>query len=262
MSRERCRDFVLQWEGVVKRLPLILVCAASLLAVLEVPAEGIPRVSTDRAEALKVPAGDPEDPRRGGSGERKKDLLLDAAVVSAAVCAYVLVIPDTRRRIFREASIRKVWENFKYPFWSAREGGRRDHNGFWINCVGHPLSFAALGLYLKERGYGNLEAMAFTQAVNVAWEYVIEGSMWLPSSKDLIADLCGSLAAIYVMAPLSDLGEERLEAGDRRWGNVLLFYLNPFKKINRLLFGRRQNSAAFYLLPARGGFLCGWRWAG
>jgi len=194
------------------------------------------------------------------TGQKKKNLLLDAAVVSAVTCAYVLVLPDTRQRIFREASIRKVWENFKYPVWSAREGGKRDHNGFWINYVGHPLSYLALGLYLQERGYSKLETLAFTQAVNVIWEYVIEGSMWLPSSKDLCSDLCGSLAAVFIMAPLSDLGERKIAAGDRRWGNYLLFYLNPFKKINRLLFGRRQNSCGIYLLPAPDGFVFGWRW--
>lgn len=227
-----------------KHVLAILLCAAALLP----------------AAATKLPAEDAGVPRR--VREEKKDLLADAAIVSAAVCAYVLVIPDTRQRIFREASLKRVWENFKYPFWSAREGGRRDHNGFWINCVGHPLSFAALGLYLRERGYNNLETMAFTQTVNVAWEYVIEGSMWLPSSKDLLADLIGSLAAVYALAPLSDLGQERLEAGDRRWGNYFLYYLNPFKKINRLIFGRRQKSSAIYFLPAPGGFVCGLRWAG
>jgi hypothetical protein len=222
----------------VKRLLLVLVCAALLLP----------------AASLKARAEEAE--------KKKKDLLTDTAVVAAAVCAYVLVIPDTRRRIFREASIRKVWNNFRFPFWSAREGGRRDHNGFWINCVGHPLSYMALGLYLQERGFNNMETMAFTQTVNIAWEYIIEGSMWLPSSKDLFADLCGSLAAVYVMAPLSDLGERRLGAGDRRWGNYLLYCLNPFKEINRLLFPKRRESAGLYLLPARRGFVIGWRWAG
>jgi len=194
------------------------------------------------------------------SGKKKKNLLLDAAMVSAVTCAYVLIIPDTRQRIFREASIRKVWENFKYPVWSAREGGKRDHNGFWINYVGHPLSYMALGLYLKERGYDNLETLAFTQTANVVWEYVIEGSLWLPSSKDLLSDLCGSLAAVYVMAPLSELGERKIAAGDRRWGNYLLYYLNPFKKINRLFFGPRKKSPVLCFSPKRSGVMIGMVW--
>jgi hypothetical protein len=194
--------------------------------------------------------------------KKKNNLLLDAAVVAAAVSVYVLVIPDTRRRIFQEASIEKVWENFRYPFWSAREGGRRDHNGFWVNYVGHPVSFMALGLYLKDRGYSNLETLAFTQAVNITWEYVIEGSMWLPSSKDLISDLCGSLAAVFVMAPLSDLGEKKIACGDRRWGNYFLYYLNPFKKINRLIFGRHQSTSGIYLQPMPGGFIFRLHWQG
>jgi hypothetical protein len=193
--------------------------------------------------------------------EKKKiNLLQDVAIVSAVTCVYVLILPATRQRIFHEASIKKVWFNFKDPVNRAIEGGKRDHNSFWINYVGHPLSYMALGLYLKERGYNNLETMAFTQTVNVVWEYIIEGSMWLPSSKDLLSDLCGSLAAVYVLAPLSDSAEKRLAAGDRRWGNYLLYYLNPFKKINRLIFGRQQRSAGLYVLPVRGGFIAGLHW--
>jgi hypothetical protein len=192
--------------------------------------------------------------------QKKKNLLQDAAIVAAATCAYVLIIPDTRKRIFREAQIEKVWNNFRYPFWSAREGGRLDHNGFWINYVGHPLSFMALGLFLKQRGYDNLETLAFTQTVNVVWEYVIEGSMWLPSAKDLISDLGGSLAAVFVMAPLSDLGEKKIAAGDRRWGNYLLYWLNPFKKINRLIFGDRKNSPGLYIFPRRNGVAISLTW--
>jgi len=75
----------------------------------------------------------------------------------------------------------------------------------------------------------------------------------LPSSKDLLSDLCGSLAAVYLLAPLADLGERKIAAGDRRWGNFVFFYLNPFKKINRLFFGRRKNSPAWHLFPLRGG---------
>jgi len=212
--------------------------------------------------ALEVPVDGTEGDRLGRAETSEKNLTRDAAIVAAATCVYVMVIPDTRRRIFREASIAKVWNNFKYPFWSAREGGRRDHNGFWINYVGHPLSFMVLGLYLQERGYSNLETLAFTQTVNVLWEYVIEGSMWLPSSKDLLSDLGGSLAAVYIAAPLSDLGERKIAAGDRRWGNYLLYWLNPFKKINRLIFGPTGNSPALYIFPRRGGVTLGLSWAG
>jgi hypothetical protein len=214
----------------MKRLSVVMVCAALLL-----PAQ---------------------------AGKKKKRLLLDAAVIGAAVGAYVLVIPDTRRRIFREASIAKVCENFRYPFWSALEGGRRDHNGFWINYVGHPLSFMALGLFLKERGYSDLETLAVTQAVNVTWEYVIEGSMWLPSSKDLLSDLLGSLAGVWVLAPLSDLGERKLAAGDRRWGNRLLCWLNPFKKINCLIFRGQRHALALHAFTRRGGAVVGLAWVG
>jgi hypothetical protein len=193
--------------------------------------------------------------------EKKKiKLWQDAAIVSAVTCVYVLVLPDTRRRIFHEAAIKKVWQNFKDPINSAIKGGEMDHNSFWINYVAHPVSFASLGLYLKERGYSNGGALLFSQTLNIVWEYVIEGSMWLPSGKDLITDLCGSLTAIYVLSPLSDRGEKKIAAGDRRWGNYLLYYLNPFKKINRLIFGRQQHSAGLYVLPAHGGFIAGFHW--
>lgn len=230
----------------IKRLSIVMVCAALLLPV----------------QALKASAEGAANARQEAGGKKKKDLLLDVAVVGAVISAYVLVIPDTRRRIFREAAIQKVWRNFRYPFWSAREGGRRDHNGFWVNYVGHPLSFMALGLFLKERGYNNGETLAFTQAVNVAWEYVVEGSMWLPSSKDLVSDLGGSLAAVYIFAPLSDLGEKRIAAGDRRWGNYLLCWLNPFKKINRLVFGCKEKSLTLHALPRQGGAAVGLSWIG
>jgi hypothetical protein len=241
------RRFVLESGTMLKRLTLVLLCAAFLLPALA-PVAG--------------KAGDDAGSCRQGNERKKKDLLLDAAVVGAAVCAYVLVIPDTRRRIFREAQIGKVWQNFRRPFWSAREGGRRDHNGFWINYVGHPLSFMALGLFLKERGYSDLETMAFTQAVSVGWEYVIEGSMWLPSSKDLATDLAGSLVAVFVLAPLSDLGERRIAADDRRWGNRLLCWLNPFKKINPLVFGGRNKALSLHAFPRRGGAVIGLAWVG
>jgi hypothetical protein len=237
---------MLESWAMAKGLSLILLCIALWLPA---PAPGLA-------------AGCPGPARSADGAKKEKDLLLDAAVIGAAVSAYVLIIPDTRRRIFREAEIKKVWRNFKYPFWSAREGGRRDHNGFWVNYVGHPLSYAALGLFLKERGYNNLEALAFTQAVNITWEYVIEGSMWLPSSKDLLSDLGGSLAAICILAPLSDLGEKRIAAGDRRWGNRLLCWLNPFKKINSLVFGCRNRALALQALPRRGGAAIGLAWIG
>jgi len=193
--------------------------------------------------------------------EKKKiNLLQDAAIVSAVTCVYVLVLSDTRRRIFHEASIKRVWQNLEDPINSAIQGGKMDHNSFWINHVAHPVSFAGLGLYLKERGYSNGGALLFSQTLNIVWEYVLEGSMWLPSGKDLINDLCGSLAAIYILAPLSDCGEKKIAGGDRRWGNYFLYYLNPFKKINRLIFGRQQNSAGLYILPARGGFIAGLHW--
>jgi hypothetical protein len=191
---------------------------------------------------------------------KKIKLWQDVAIVSAVTCVYVLVLDDTRQRIFHEAQIEKVWQNFKDPINSAIKGGKMDHNSFWINYVAHPVSFAGLGLYLKERGYSNGGALLFSQTLNIVWEYVIEGSMWLPSGKDLINDLCGSLAAIYVLAPLSDCGEKRIAAGDRRWGNYFLYYLNPFKKINRLIFGRQQHSVGLYVFPARGGFVAGLHW--
>jgi len=194
------------------------------------------------------------------SGREKITLWQDVAIVSAATCVYVLVLPDTRRRIFHEASLERVWRNFQDPINSAIQGGKSDHNSFWVNYVGHPLSFACLGLYLKDRGYSNGGALLFSQTLNIVWEYVIEGSMWLPSGKDLLTDLCGSLAAIYVLDPLSDSGEKRIASGDRRWGNYFLYYLNPFKKINRWIFGRRQKSAGFYVFPAQGGFVAGLHW--
>ena len=39
-----------------------------------------------------------------------------------------------------------------------------------------------------------------------------------------------------------------------------LYYLNPFKKINRLIFGSRKNSPAWHFFPSRGGVIIGMSW--
>jgi len=179
---------------------------------------------------------------------------LDIALVGSVNFIYMMALSPVRENLLDDYSWSRVAENFRHPWKRAVEGGREDHNSFWINYVGHPLSFCSLGLYLKARGYSNTGALVFTQTQNIFWEYVIEGGLWKPSGKDLVSDLLGSLAGIYLLHPLSDLGERKLKQGDRRWGNHLLVWLNPFKKINRWLFGRRQKQLGLVVSPLAGGF--------
>jgi len=189
----------------------------------------------------------------GESAKPKKNLLLDAGIVCGVTFSYCVIIPSIRNNLFRRYSFNMVWENFRDPIDRAIEGGHRDDNSFWVNYVGHPLSFVSLGLFLKARGHGDIATLAFTQMHNVVWEYVIEGGLWLPSGKDLVTDCVSSLAAIFVLNPLSDLGEKRLGQGRRRWGNRLLYWLNPFKEINKLIFGRHRKQVALGLYPLRRG---------
>jgi hypothetical protein len=180
-------------------------------------------------------------------------LAIDLALMAGANVAAILVIPAVRKGLFSNYSLTRVWDNFKDPIHSMVEGGRQDHNSFWINYVGHPACFAGLGLYLKARGYSNGSAVLITQLQNVAWEYIIEGGLWQPSSKDLAMDLLGAMSAIYILHPLSDLGERRLAAGDHRFGSHLLYWLNPFKEINKIIFGHHRNCGSLTILPNRGG---------
>jgi hypothetical protein len=185
--------------------------------------------------------------------EKKKNLWIDIALTGGVTFAYVLIIEDLRKKIFTHYSLCQVVDNFKDPINRAIEGGKTDSSHFLTNYVGHPLSFAGLALYLKARGYSNLESILFTQTHSIIWEYVIEGGVWYPSGKDLITDFIGAMAGIYLLHPLSDLGEKKRKSGKRTWFYDLLYFLNPFKEINTLLFGKNSHATTLFIAPCANG---------
>lgn len=188
------------------------------------------------------------------SQKPKKNLLTDIALTYGITSVYVLIIKDLRENIFTKYSLGQVMENFKDPINRAIKGGKYDTSTFLTNYVGHPLSFAGLALYLKDRGYNNFESILFTQLHSIMWEYVIEGGIWYPSGKDLISDLIGALAGIYLLHPLSNRGEKKLKMGNKSFFYYFLYYLNPFKEINKLLFSKNNPSKLICVTPKIGGF--------
>jgi hypothetical protein len=193
-------------------------------------------------------------PLTGETEKKKKNFWLDTTLTCGVTAAFVAVNDDIRAVIFRKWSLDMVGDNFRDPLRRAGEGGERDHNGFLINYVSHPLSYACLALFLKDRGYSNVQTLLFTQVHNIVWEYIIEGGLWLPSSKDLLSDLAGALAGIFLLDPLSDLGECRIASERHCWSDHLLYWLNPFKKINTWIFGRQRQRLALALFPCRRGW--------
>jgi hypothetical protein len=129
-------------------------------------------------------------------------VLRDAALATAATAAVAFGKPDIRRAILRDGRLDNVVDNFAHPIARVREGTRRDVDRFWINYVAHPLSFAAEGVYLRQRGYSRRDAFVFTQVHSVAWEFMVEGCAFPPSGKDLVNDALGAAAGIWIFDPL------------------------------------------------------------
>lgn len=126
-------------------------------------------------------------------------LATDLGLIGGVTVAAALVNPDVRSGILSEGSLDHVLENFLDPIGRAVEGGREDRDHFVHNWVVHPLAWGGMGYYLRERGYSRLDAFLFTQAHSVLWEYVIEGSYKKPSGKDLLLNLAGGAAAVFLL---------------------------------------------------------------
>ncbi len=169
------------------------------------------------------------DPESDGPSEEAKPgprLLTDVMVVAAATATHSLAYPKVRERLRDRASWDMVWQNLKSPIRRAKEGGSGDVDPFVTNYVVHPLSWGMLGLYLKERGYSDVSALAFSQAHSFAWEYIIEGSYQKPSSKDLLTNAVSSAVAIYW---LHDLSERAAGKEQKRAYHHVLAALNPLR---------------------------------
>lgn len=150
------------------------------------------------------PAAAPRDSVPRDTVAPVPNLRKDIFVVYGVTMLFSAVQPSVRQGIVQRGSIGEIGKNFGSPFRRAIEGAREDVDPFLTNYVAHPVSWALVGLYLKDRGYSNVGAVVFSQLHSVAWEYVIEGSYQKPSGKDLISNLAGASAAVFVLHPLAD----------------------------------------------------------
>jgi hypothetical protein len=181
-------------------------------------------------------------------------LLTDVLVVGTTTGVWSLLNPGVRSGILEHGSVRHIADNFRRPIRRAIEGAREDNDLVTTNYVAHPVSWGMLALYLKERGYSNASALAFTQAHSVLWEYVIEGAYMKPSGKDLIANVVGTTLALYVVHGVSEGAAGRR---DRSLHHHLLAWLNPFRPFrHRLAPGsavpeRAERGPALGIAPVR-----------
>jgi len=159
--------------------------------------------------------------------QRSGHLLTDVAVAVAGSASVALLKPDLRRALARDARLSNVLENFAHPVRQLQRGTRRDQDSFWVNNVGHPGLFALEALYLKQRGYSSGAAFLFTQVHSVVWEFVIEGSAFEPSGKDLLADAAGAAAGIWILRPVAARATQRVAAGRGRFWDHALRWLDP-----------------------------------
>lgn len=122
----------------------------------------------------------------------------DALLIGGATAAVALLNPDVRRGVFTESSLSHIAHNFRHPIRRAVQGGREDNDAFIHNRIAHPLSWGGMGYYLRRRGYSRHDALLFTQAHSIVWEYMIEGSYQKPSGKDLVTNFVSAATAILL----------------------------------------------------------------
>jgi hypothetical protein len=181
----------------------------------------VPPASAGETDSLlAVVPGPPPGPR----------LFTDLVVVGGFTAFYTVANPSVRTGFFSQGSFGEVIANFRSPLRRAIEGAREDQDPFVTNYVAHPVSWAFLGLYLKERGHSGLSALLFSQAHSVVWEYVIEGKYQKPSGKDLITNLAGASFAIFAAHGLAERAAQR---EDKRLVDRLALLLNPLRPLRR-----------------------------
>ena len=186
---------------------------------------------------------DPDDSITAATAPSPR-LLSDVLRVGAVTTAWAALNPSVRSGVLDRGSLSHVVANFRNPVRRAIAGAREDRDPFTTNYVAHPLSWALLGLYLRERGYARGTALLFTQVHSVTWEYVIEGSYMKPSGNDLLANLAGAAIAVYWSKGASHGAVERAET---RLPNRLLALLSPLGPI------RGEGSTTLRLGPVRRG---------
>jgi hypothetical protein len=157
---------------------------------------------------------------------------LDVLFIGGVTTGVVFARENIQEAIRESGAFENVIDNFRNPVLRIKKGTRLDDDPFLINYVAHPLAYAGMGLYLKERGYRDWTALLFTQIHNIAWEFAIEGSAFPPSGKDLVTDYSASIAGIFVLDRVSRYGEKKLSTENRRFYHYLFYYLNPFNVLD------------------------------
>lgn len=208
----------------------VLVAAAAVaLAAPAAPAQPADAVVTSgaREPALEVvepapllPHGDtlpPADTLAPLSVDVEGDgpsLALDAGIWVAGTAGFALVHPQVGRHMFPSGWTGNVWKNVRDPVGRMTE--KPDNDPFFTNYVSHPVTWGGIAYYMKARGHSDLTALLFTQGHSLLWEFVIEGSYYPPSGKDMVTNLVSPLAVIHVLHPLlTGDGDERPAAGER-----------------------------------------------
>ena len=148
--------------------------------------EALPQGRVDIGAVLDV-----FPPLLPGTGHGWKAFLVDASIIQGLTAAGLaasygagkaLGIPRLTGRA--EAFVRYTAEHgpigagpisFKDP----------NYGDPWINELGHPAAFFAVGRYFQKRGYGVLLAFAGAMTANALWEYLWENSEIPKSGHDL-----------------------------------------------------------------------------
>jgi hypothetical protein len=151
-----------------------------------------------------LPNPEPPDSLERREAGPTPNLRKDILVVGGATLLFSAVHSSVRQGILQRGSAGRILQNFRDPVGRAIEGAREDVDPFLTNYVAHPVSWALVGLYLKDRGYSNVGTLFLAQAHSIVWEYVIEGSYQKPSGKDLISNLAGTSAAVFILHPLAE----------------------------------------------------------
>ncbi len=157
---------------------------------------------------------------------------LDVLFIGGVTTGAVFARENIQKAIRESGAFENIVDNFRNPVPRIKKGTRLDNDPFLINYVAHPLAYAGMSLYLKERGYRDWTALLFTQIHNIAWEFAIEGSAFPPSGKDLVMDYSASIVGIFVLDRVSRYGEKKLSTENRRFYHHLFYYMNPFNVLD------------------------------